>query len=555
MKKTVIAILLISLLAGFLRIWGLNQVPPELFGDEIDVGYQSYSLLNTGKDYYGQTLPLYLHSFSEWRAPLLMYATIPFVKIFGLNEWGVRLPSVFFGILSIIFLYLLVKKTVNEKMALISALFLAISPWHLQYSRAAFELSLLLFLFILGIYTFMLSLKHHRILPFSAFLFGLTIYTYSTANIFLPLILFLIIWIYREKLVLISKKVIFTSGIILLIMLAPIGYEIISGHAAERFGIVSIFSQKEYVDKVTIQRNEGDWGIFEKIIHNRPLSWIRAIGLNYLGVFSPIFLLERGDITFRHSVHEMGEIYWVQYFLFFIGIFYLLAKGEKKEKLFWLGWLFLAPIPSSLTYDGATHASRLILALPPILVISAYGGFYLYDLIRGRIKKFFLVGFISLWLVFGFVSYTHRYFDHYPKESWRWWQVGYKEAMQFMKAKENNYKIIAFNNTYEPSLVRFLFWWGYSPSKFLTEFKSDQPSKNIINNFNGFALENKYYFGSVEKNMDSFLKQDKIIYMVSYRDEVEGKEDWEKNPPRDINILKTIYNPYGVPIFYVVTSK
>jgi 4-amino-4-deoxy-L-arabinose transferase-like glycosyltransferase len=555
MKKAFIVFLLIIILASILRLWGLNQVPPELFGDEIDAGYQAYSLLNIGKDYYGQSTPLYIHSFSEWRAPLIMYVTIPFIKIFGLNEWGVRLPSVFFGILSVILLYYLVKKIVNEKVALVSAFFLAISPWHLQYSRAAFELSFLLFLFIFGIYIFLLSLKHHRLLPFSAFLFGLTIYTYSTANIFLPLILFLIIWINWKEFYQISKKLIFSSGIILLIMLAPIGNEIISGHAADRFGIVSIFSQKEYIDKVTIQRNEGNWGIFEKIIHNRPLSWARVIGLNYLGVFSPVFLLERGDITFRHSVHEMGELYWVQYFLFFIGIYYLLAKGEKKEKLFWLGWLFLAPIPSSLTYDGANHASRLILALPPILVISAYGGFYLYDLVRGRIKKIFLVGVISIWLILGFVSYTHRYFDHYPKESWRWWQIGYKEAMQFMKARENDYKIIAFNNTYEPALVRFLFWWEYSPSKFLTEFKSDQPSKNILNNFNGFALENKYYFGSVEKNINSFLKQDKIIYMVSYRDEVEGKEDWEKNPPPDINILKTIYSPYGVPIFYIVTSK
>src|SRR3990170_1288457 len=122
MRKIKIILFTILLFSAILRIWGLNKVPPELFGDELDVGYHAYSLLKTGRDYYGQLMPTYIHSFSEWRAPLLMYATVPFVATFGLNEWGVRLPSAVFGILSVYLLYLLVAKTLkNERLALISA--------------------------------------------------------------------------------------------------------------------------------------------------------------------------------------------------------------------------------------------------------------------------------------------------------------------------------------------------------------------------------------------------------------------------------------------------
>jgi 4-amino-4-deoxy-L-arabinose transferase-like glycosyltransferase len=554
-KKKFFLFLSIIILAAILRFWNLDKVPPELFGDELDVGYQAYSLLSTGKDYYGQPLPFYIHSFSEWRAPLLMYVTAPFIKIFGLNEWGVRLPSAFFGVLSVAVLFLLVRKTIDEKAAFVSAFFLAISQWHLQYSRAAFEVSLLLFLFLMGIYIFILSFKTNWFLLFSAFFFGLTIYTYSTANVFLPLILVLLVLLYQKQLKKIPKRFLAISGLILMIMILPVAKEIIFGHASERFGLVSIFNQKEFIDKITIQRNEGNLGTVEKFFHNRPFSWIRAIGLNYLSVFSPLFLLERGDITFRHSIHEMGEIYWVQYFLFFLGIFYLLTRAEKNRKLFWLGWLFLAPIPSSLTYDGATHASRLILILPPMLVISALGGFYVYDLLRSRFQKVLLVGFLSSWLILGFIFYMHRYYVHYSKESWRWWQVGYKEAMQFMKTKEKDYKIIAFNNSYEPTLIRFLFWWQYPPEKFHKEFKSDQPINEVLKNFNGFSLENRYYFGIVKQSIPSFMNQDKIIYLVSYRDEIEGLGDWEKNPPADIKILKTIYNPYKEPIFYIIALR
>ena len=99
---------LIVVLSGFLRIPFLNTVPPELFGDELDVGYQAFSLLHTGKDLYNQTLPVMVHSLSEWRLPLIVYQTIPTIKLFGLNEWGVRLPEAIFGILAIPLIFLLV---------------------------------------------------------------------------------------------------------------------------------------------------------------------------------------------------------------------------------------------------------------------------------------------------------------------------------------------------------------------------------------------------------------------------------------------------------------
>src|SRR3972149_12034802 len=91
---------LVIFLGSFLRFGFLDKVPPELFGDEVDVGYQAASLLHTGRDLYGQVMPTYIHSLSEWRAPLLMYATVPTVAALGLNEWGVRAPQALFGALA-----------------------------------------------------------------------------------------------------------------------------------------------------------------------------------------------------------------------------------------------------------------------------------------------------------------------------------------------------------------------------------------------------------------------------------------------------------------------
>ena len=153
--------------------------------------------------------------------------------------------------------------------------------------------------------------------------------------------------------------------------------------------------------------------------------------------------------------------------------------------------------------------------------------------------------------------YLHQYWVHYPKQSWRWWHYGYREALMYMKDNESKYDLVLLNNTYEPALIRFLFWWEYPPELFLREFKLDKEVKNILPGFNGFPLTSRYYFGSAKDDpggVISFVKPG-IMYLVSQRDEVGGDWDWEKNPPGGINVLKTVRNPYGEPIFYVVTSE
>lgn len=549
-------LLLLTIFAAlFLRLWGLDKVPPELFGDELDVGYHAYSLLTTSRDYYGQLLPTYIHSFSEWRAPGLMYATVPFVAIFGLNEWGIRLPSAVFSVITLILLYFLTQKiTGNNKIAFWSVLILTVSPWHIQYSRAAFEVSLLLMLLSLGVLFFVLGLKKNIYLAVSGVMFALTFYTYSTANLFTPLLLLLLFLTFKDRLKEIPKPALVFPSVLFILLSLPIGYQVLFGFAAERYNNFSIFTDSEIVRNINTKRAEGGDFFLTHVFHNKPLEWSRRILANYTSAFSPQFLFIDGDVTFRHSIHEMGQLYWVQLPLILLGIWSLL-KRRSLASMFFLGWLLIAPISSSLTRDGAYHATRLILMLIPLTVISAYGLNELLELRKPK-TKLIVLSIIFIFLVGQFIFYIYRYWVDYPKESWRWWHYGYKEAMQFMKEKETEYDIIAFNNTYEPALVRFLFWWQYPPDRFLGEFKSDKPQEGVLPGFNGFTLSNRYYFGvpqAADGGLANFVKPN-ILYLVSQRDEVAGDWDLEKAPPAGIKVLKTIRNPYNTPVFYVVTG-
>jgi len=62
MKKYNWYLILLVVIFLLFRLYSLNSLP--LFGDEIDVGNQAYSLLTTARDYKGNLLPSYIQSFS-----------------------------------------------------------------------------------------------------------------------------------------------------------------------------------------------------------------------------------------------------------------------------------------------------------------------------------------------------------------------------------------------------------------------------------------------------------------------------------------------------------
>ena len=189
-KPVILVLVLILILAFRLRFYNLGSNPPSPYWEEAAIGYDAYSILKTGKDFHGNSWPLIaFESFGDYKPSFYFYATVPSIAIFGLNTFAVRFPSLFFGSLTILLIYLLVKQFFkNSTVALGSALFLAISPWHIQFSRAGFEANLGLFLVVLGAWLFLKGIKK-KIWLFPAVLsWALSLYTYHANRIFIPLL-------------------------------------------------------------------------------------------------------------------------------------------------------------------------------------------------------------------------------------------------------------------------------------------------------------------------------------------------------------------------------
>ena len=530
-------LLSIIVLAGIIRGWGIDKVPPELFGDELDVGYQAYSLLKSGRDLYGQVLPTYIHSLAEWRAPLLMYATVPSISAFGLNEWGVRLPEVLFGVAAIPLLFLLVLQTTGSKQAaLLSSLLLVITPWHIYYSRAAFEVVLLLDLVMLGT---SLALKDRWLT--AALFFVLAMYCYSTAVLFVPLWLVLLGLISR-------KRPTWPAVAVWLLLLLPLAYHIVAGPARDRFGSLSITRDEQAIKEVLIKRQQYP-SLLGKVFNNRYETIANLLVKNYVASFSTEFLFIRGDPVYRHSIQTTGQLLLGMFPVVIIG---LISLAKRRQWLWW-GWLVLAPLPASLTMGGGHHATRLILMLPPLMVACGLGLSQIWAWRRwaGAAMFVMILGF--------FVQNAYVYAVVYPVESWRWWAVGYKDAIQALQPLENQYSQVFINNTFEPALIRYLFWTHYDPAKFRQDFTLDQPQKEIVPNYDGFALGAKVFFGQfsdgVQKTSFPNRLLPRAVYLISQRDDVGGDWDWRVNPPAGVKVLHTSTNPAHQPVFYLITRE
>lgn len=563
----------IIILASVLRLWMLSKNPVSLFGDELDLGYQAYSILKTGKDYYGNFLPIHFHSIAEWRTPLYLYSAVPSVAIFGITPFGVRLPAAIFGILSVWIIYLTVKEILSfgqeavkrHPRALLAAFLLAVSPWHIQYSRAGFEATQLLLFLLLGLLFFFKSFKSGKWLWISALSFSLTPWVYSTAKLFTPLLLVFLFVFWRKEIFKISKKYLVYAVIAFIIVGGPIAVNTVYGGGTQRFSYISVFSDPTTepevgADRLNDARVRGEMGeglkptLTDRIIHNKFTFWGEEMIKNYLRSFSTDFLFVKGDINPRHSA-GIGEFYRIEVIPLILGIvFFFTSKRDLRIKVLLGFWILAGVFPSAITREGAAHATRLILILPPLLILISFG---LVEAFR-RIKPRFNIlaaGIYAVVFLISFGLYLHQYYAHYPWESERWWHAGWGEAIAAVKEIDGGYDKVAISMRGEPAWIFFAGHYMFPPDVWQKEF----PIGNDVDleGFGKVSHIGKFYFGSPAGGVYEWgrVLDDKTLFLANAKEVGPNLILEPDRTPGDLILIKAIPFPSGEPAFYIFSKK
>lgn len=563
MKNTVIMVAIL-VLASFLRLSNLDSNPPSLFSDEVDIGYQIKSLLATGKDYQGNPFPLQFHSFSDVRTSLPIYATTLVSQIPGISlDHAIRLTPAIFSILSIVVIYFLInnlfqlfklnsKEKVRINPGIWGSLVLTLLPWHYTYSRTGFELSMLFFFVICGLFFYSRFLIKGKIkdLLLGLLMLSLTPMIYSTAKlsiIFYPFILALIpgsLEKFRGKKLSLS----------ILILFIPLCILFLDGGAGKRFSEISIFTDPTISTETDFSR-KADLGpkatvgsspsIISKIAHNKIVFVGQTFVKNLFNPLSAGYLFIQGDTNPRHAVQGWGMLEKVLVIPLLLGL-YKLCSGKQNRLLIFLGLLAISSIgPAALTRDGWNHSSRNFMLILPLLLVITTGLCHL-----SQFSILLTLAFLSL-LIFECFLYFHTYWSHYPYDSQRDWHVGMKEVVLY--AKNNSDKTVIISRKYEPPLIFFLYYTDYPPAKFQQLAKENSFNKDIDKKYNlegsRFADTNYYFASLKETEIEDPFRIKNAVYLLT------GSEMKETFGPGYVFPPAVVSLPSGEGLFYSVIPK
>lgn len=523
MLKTKFILILILVIAIALRFWQLGNVPISPDWDEASLAYNAYSILNTGRDEYGNFLPTTLKSFGDYKPALYAYLAVPSVLLFDVSTFAIRFPSAALGVVSVFLTYLLVKELFrNEKIALLSAFVLAISPWHIQFSRTAFEANLGVFLNILTALLFVKGLKKPYLLWISAIASGLSVYAYQSEKIFAPLFMLILVLIFRKELREIGRKYLLPFFIIGFIVVFPLLVSIfLNPESLNRARSTSFISENKFfshtLERIVVDKENNDY--LGLVIDNRRVVYLRQSIGAYLSHFNPNWLFIEGDLP-RHHAPNMGLLYHFELPFLLIGLYYLVfGKFSRKTKLLIFSWFFVAPIPAAVTND-VPHAVRTLNFLPTYQIFVALGIYSFYVWLKDFIKKapirYSVLGLGIVIASFNFIFFLNQYFSQQNFYFSKDWQYGYKETVQFVLSQENYEKIVISNEVpLDQSYIFFLFYLKYPPQEF-------QDKKTTVQNHNF----DKYEFREIDWKNDQNLEK---TLFVGRAEDIEGGE-----------ILKTI---------------
>ena len=418
-KRTRNVIIFLIILLGFsLRFYNLAE--ESLWIDEIEgsilIAKQPITyLLNPDVDTTVSTYHIISH---YW------------MQIFGQSEFSIRFPALIFGVLSIFMIYKLGKVLFNLEIGLLSALILAISPFHIHYSQEARPYSLLMVLSLISTYYFVKFIKSHheknfrgkfnslshKILSFLKNKKIIGIYIASTLiGIYTHYFIFFLLifhniyfFIYNIKNKYLVKNWLISQSIILLI-----------------FSLYNPFFSKHII-----------WGLNGGFTYiDQYFSWFSIIKTLHIFILDYSFFNSNYCIPcFRVNIFIIFLVGIVSLSLIFLGIKSLFTYKKnvkeviyKNEKLIFLILYLLIPLVTlyAISFIIPLFQTRYVIySSAPLYILISIGisGFKK----RSKISLVFILIFLFSFVLFG-------YYKDVTKEQWR-------EASDFIDkySKEND---------------------------------------------------------------------------------------------------------------------
>jgi len=346
--------------------------------------------------------------------------------------------------LTVIPLYLLcIRLFKNRTIALLAALFLAVSPWHVVLSRATSEGVIGLFFMLSGLVCLVYFGDSHSLKPalLAVILLGLSYFYYHSFRVLVPLVV--APFYFYPKLSSWQKKTILAifflfSGLTIAFSLTKAG----SG----RLNQVLFTNSSEVTNRIALfTQGEGPNHAFTaRIFHNKVVVYTREFLRLYADYFSPSFLFSQGGFPDRYVVPDVGLFPWIFVILLGAGgIVIFTNRSFANNLLIWL--LCISPLPAAVTTDDTPNVHRALSLMIPLIIVSAIGGVTILKALYKRKSQLTLlvVGFFLLFTA-ETVYFWHQYAVH---------EQGYKSFYRNDMFREMVEKVANVHSAYDTVYV------------------------------------------------------------------------------------------------------
>ena len=254
--------------------------------------------------------------------PLWFYLTDIFFKILGVTFFSMRFLSFFYGILSILLVYLIAKKMFDKRIALLSSFLLSISFFTIRLTVAEMDLSVLFFL-LFAFYYFIIDIEKNKFPYFSAISIGIASLLKTISLFFVPAFLIAFFLFNRGENRLKFKKLLIWAvsfGLIVLFFFSPVlihnylwykDKQMVDTYFAQYFNVGNI--REAYAGQIGYNHGFFSKDLFGQlwgaISHHFPLDPL-IISLGIIGILLAFVLYKdkRNYLIFSISFEIFGFI-------------------------------------------------------------------------------------------------------------------------------------------------------------------------------------------------------------------------------------------------------
>jgi 4-amino-4-deoxy-L-arabinose transferase-like glycosyltransferase len=451
-KKIIFGLLLAILVAGFaLRFANIENIPFSIYPDEAQNGVDAQQANATGQ------YKLFYES-NNGREGLFINIQAISIKYLGSNTFALKLPSIIFGTLTILGVFLLTYELLQSYVAgLIGAYLIAFSYWAINFSRIGFRAIMVPFILTFAFYFTFRGLRTRKLSDFiiAGFIYGLGLHTYIAFRVS-PLVLialFVSLLITRKRFLAEYWKHLLVFAVTMFIASAPMLLDFFVWHPEH------YTSRTSEISILNPDVNQGH--LFTTFLKTFGLSLAKYNfwgDQNWRQNYPPYPILNplTGIAFLAGLVYIFGKFFHLVYVRF--------EKGARNKKLdvyvFLLAWFFTLLIPEFLAAEGNPHALRSIGTLPVVMIIAVIPFMWIIKRYHayGHAFKFFIFSILLFTFLFIGIADPIKYFVFFannPKQH-QAFEANLKEVSNYIQTLPKSEEKYIVTGSMQRLTIKFL---------------------------------------------------------------------------------------------------